>query len=300
MTVEHIGEDKEGHPIWSGVARYESIDKLSKESSTIIVDTIFDMLGKLYLPRNVKYGVQKHPGAYGCCWSNSDGSSTIRYTASDFNFLNDANDSTARNHEDVATYRVNYSKKVVVHEMVHANINAVVHDGVMKGVKNEEVSGDYLASYCGTVTHGDIPRSWKGEEAFTDFTCSKNYVYFGKFTQQVLKDAKKVAEELYGMDNDTFMRQMTAYGRTRAREGIPEAIAEYMIDGENASLANKLIYHSFMRYARFVYDDEQKDIEPIYKHIRNLREKQGKNRTKRKSIHKQRYISFEEILRGVI
>ena len=300
MTAEHIEDDKVGKTIgWSSDAKYDSVKNLSREATESIVETVFDTFDKLYIPHPIQYGVQINSGAYGCCWSNSDGSSRIRYTTSDFNFLNDTNDETARRKEDVRTTRVKYAKKTVVHEMVHSNINAVAHDGIMKGMKNEEISGD-LASYCGTITHGDTPKRWNGDEAFTDSSCSKNYVYFGKFTQQVLKDAKKVAEELYGMDNHTFMRQMTAYGRTRPKEGIPEAIAEYLIEGDDASLANKLIYFAFMRYVRFVYDDEQKDIEPIYKSVRNLREKQGKKRTKKKSIHKQRYISFEEILKGVI
>ena len=186
-----------------------------------------------------------------------------------------------------------------IHEMTHAYINAIVHDFIVKGLDNGLIESDssVFKGLCTTITHGDIPKDWRNKPVFSEKTCkNKGYESIGRFTQTVVSDAKKVAKSLYKMDSDVFRSQVTAYGRTKDKEAIPEAVSDYLVNGENATLANKLIYFSLQRYARFVYSDD-KEIVPIGDYIKELKSKQkGSKPKKTKSIRKEKeYISFAQL-----
>lgn len=243
--------------------------------------------------KSVTLGAVEGTGYVGVCWSHNYGTSTVRLRPS---YINKGEVVNAQDNE-YYTYNVvgEVNESTAIHEMTHAYINNIISEGITKGNRANEIAG-ISDSWCSSITHGDIPKSWGGKPIFREDNCSSNYEYFGRFTQTVVSDAKKVAKALYGMDNDMFMHQMTLYGRTKAKEGIPEAVADYILNGEKATLANKLIYFSLQRYANFVYTD-QKDIQPIGDYIKELKKKQKEGKKKKKSVKKSlEYISFAELM----
>lgn len=302
-TVEDNSE-REGKPINGRKSyRYAEIKEMKPEIAKKTVEAFLDAKSKLYIPYKVKFGAVTSNECSGACWTSPDGSSDIRL---EHRYMNLNSDNQPKYCGNV---RGEMARTTPKHELTHSYINSLTHDLIGKGLENGGISKkigiwEYnidFKTYCTTITHGDIPKFGDGQKIFSDKNCTPSYSYVGRFTQQVVQDAKKVAKAVYGIDNDTFMSQMTIYGQTKPKEGIPEAVSDYLENGENATLANKLIYFSLQRYARFIYSDD-KDIQPIGDYIKELRSKQKGNGKKKKEEKKkegvskmQDYISFAQL-----
>ena len=293
FTYEDSAQN-EGQAIWFNRSyKYANIAKLRPSIAKKNAEGFLKAKEKMYIPHKVKLGVMTSSKASGACWSNQDGSCDLRLEVSYMNY-NPTHMATEKSCYELAG---EYASLVPVHELTHAYINSMVYDLIDKGIKNGDIKTNgwdkgYYTRKCTLITHGDRVT------AFSDSNCTESYSYAGRFTQTVVSDAQKVAKSLYGMDKDVFRSQMTAYGQTKAKEGIPEAVADVIINGDKATLANKLIYMSLQRYARFIYSDE-KEIQPIGTYIKDLKAKQkdkGKKRRSSKSVKKQRYISFAELM----
>ena len=303
-TTENV-EGKVGKTIWGRRNyKYRSVSELEGHVAIDIVGGIAK--GLEYMPcladTDIKFGAMDAKNAGGACWTETDGSSAIRFDTywmnKDTRFPTTAQKVTQDTSEWTSRVFGYYNETCAVHELTHAYINRIVHDGLKKGYDNNQISNDY-SNHCSIITHGDVPKTWNDEWKKVDLinidNASENYVVFGKFTQNVVKDAMYVAEKIYGMDKVTFMNQMTSYGQTKPKEGIPEAVSDYICNGDNATLANKLIYFSLQRYAKFVYDPEQKDLPSIKDATKDLIKRQKRPRKKKKSSVT-KYITFKELM----
>ena len=313
-----------GEAIW-GDSKYKhaKLEDIDKHSAIAMADGVAEALESMPALIGIKmnFGAMTSNSAGGCCWPQTDGTSNVRFDVSEMNqnmvYPRDYYTVAYRvEHPEVmekvsSSVRGEYAETTVVHELTHSYINKLVYDLLEKGQKNGGVKKEYNGSTynytyrCTTITCGKIPKlsRWDNTPLFNEENCDPSYVYVGRFTQQVLQDAQKIAKSMYGMDKETFREQMTIYGQTKAKEGIPEAVSDVIVNGENATLANKLIYLSLQRYARFIYSDE-KEIQPIGEIIKDLKSKQkqkGEKPKAKKSISKQReYISFKELMEMVI
>ena len=308
FSVEEVADKAVGGRIWFNKKyRYQQIKKIDPTKSIGIIDGIAK--GLAHMPcladTKIEFGAMDSEVAGGACWSNPDGSCEVRFDVACMNrdklfpdqyyikaVVGDMSNFTSR----VFGY---YDETTAVHEITHSYINKIAHDALVKGYNEHQIDRDYSTS-CDTITSGKIPKTMDFDEdrekpILRTETASDNYVVFGRFTQNVVKDAMYVAEKIYGMDEATFMNQMTSYGQTKPKEGIPEAVSDYICNGEKATLANKLIYFSLQRYAKFVYDPDQKDLPSIKVATKDLikRQKRPKNK-KKSSIVKD--ITFKEIL----